>query len=296
MNLLQKGDTVAFVAPSGCINPHALDKSIAYFQNLGLNVKIMPHVFDAYRYMAGTDTDRAQDINCAFRDTDIKAIFCVRGGAGSTKILDLLDYNSIKNNPKPTFGLSDSTALQNALYAKTGHISFTGFLPIFDFKDGDINPDVAHSLENILKNKKQTITKGKMLRPGKAEAELIGGCLSVLVYLCGTPYLPELSNKILILEDIGEKTYSLELKLNQLAQQPGFGQIKGIIFGKFTNCVAADAEDGTVEEILKDFAKDLKIPVLYDFPYGHIASRYLMPIGGKVMLDASQGLVETFPV
>ena len=206
MALLNKGDKIIIVSPSSCIETNALDSGVKWLESLGLRVEIAKHAYDSKSYTAGTDFERADDINKAFADNSIKAIFCSRGGAGATKMLDYLDFNLIKNNPKPIFGLSDSTALQNALYH---------------------------------------------------------------------------------LEDIGEKSYKIDLMLNQLKQQEGFDKIKGIIFGKFTDCIEINNGDGSVESIIKNFAEKLNIPVIFDFDYGHVKSKYVLPIGQEIELDAN---------
>lgn len=292
MQMLNKGDKIAIVAPSGFIESESLQNGLNWFKRQGLEVVFMQNVFARYRYMGGSDEQRAADINQAFAGEDIKAIFCARGGAGAVKVLDKLDYELIKKNPKPIFGLSDSTALQNAVYAKTGNVSYTGFLPIYDFKTSDLDEVTAHSLLNVFNLAKQTVQEGTYLRGGKARGIMVGGCLSVLCSLCGSAYFPDLQNKILLLEDVGEKTYRLENMLTQLKYQKNFSKIKGIVFGKFTKCPEADEGDGTVEEIISDFVNDLNVPVISDFPYGHIHGRYVLPIGREVILDADKVQLE----
>lgn len=291
---LSAGDKIAFVAPSSYIDPESLTAAQRWFEQRKIVVEVMPHVFDRYRYMAGSDADRAADINASFARADIKAVFCVRGGAGSAKILDLLDYKTIGANRKPVFGLSDSTALQNALYVKAGVTSYTGFLPVLDFKYSVLNEKIERDLDAVLNGETYIIKSGKALCHGQAEGVVVGGCLSVFCQLCGTPYFPDLKNKILLLEDVGEKTYKIEMMLNQLRLQKGFDRAAGIIFGQFKNCGAADPEDGTVDEIIADFAGGLDIPVLKDFAYGHETERRILPIGGKIHLDTDKAEVKVF--
>ena len=226
--MLKKGDKIALVAPSGFFNKEDLRNGLCFLKNLGLKPVIMPHAFENFYYAAGTPLNRAEDINKAFSDKDIKALFCVRGGAGSSQILDFLDYDMIKNNKKPVFGLSDSTALQNALYTKTKNISYTGFLPIYDLKEGLINSKLEKSLVNIFKGKKTIYKQFDVLNKGVMEGVVVGGCLSVFNLLCGTPYFPDLKNKILLIEDVGEKTYRIDLMLEQLSQQKNFNKIRSI--------------------------------------------------------------------
>ncbi len=292
MVLLKKGDKIAIVSPSACIEKESLNRGVHWLKNKGLDVVLMPHVYASNLYMAGTDEERANDVNNAFADSSVKAIFCSRGGAGATKILDLLDFELIKNNQKPVFGLSDSTALQNALYQKSGVISYTGFLPIYDFKTEHLDAKIEKSMQNIFDCLSQNLHSGKQIVGGKTEGILVGGNLSVLCYLCGTPYFPDLENKILLLEDVGEKSYKIDLMLNQLKQQKNFDKLKGIIFGSFTQCVEDNIKDGSVDDIILHFAKQLSIPSIYCFEYGHIASRYVLPIGLNIELDADKSEVK----
>lgn len=286
MTLLRAGDKIALAAPSGFIAPESIKTGALWLEKQGFELEFMPHVFARCHYTAGTDFERADDVNEAFARSDIKAIFCVRGGAGSSKILPYLDYALIKKNRKPVFGLSDSTALQNALFTRSGNVSYTGFLPIFDFKNGSLDEKINQSLNMVFAGREQKASGGKCLNNGSAQGIMVGGCLSVLNYLCGTPYFPSLQGKILLIEDVGEKTYRIDLMLNQLKSQKDFSGLKGIVFGQFLNCVEADEGDGSVAEIIADFAQDLDIPVITEFPYGHVASRYVLPIGKKVCLDA----------
>lgn len=285
--MLKKGDQIALVAPSGCFEKKDLKNGVAYLKSLGLKPVLMPHALDKYYYAAGTPQNRAKDINEAFLNKKIKALFCIRGGAGSSHILQFLDYDMIKKNKKPVFGLSDSTALQNALYAKAGVVSYTGFLPIYDFKDGPLNKKIDQSLNDVIKGKKIKYHEFDVLNEGLMEGVVVGGCLSVLMLLCGTPYFPNLKNKILLLEDVSEKTYRVDLMLEQLRTQKGFKNIKGIIFGQFLNCTPSDETDGTIDEVIKNFALKTNKPVVYNFPYGHIKERVLVPIGQKIKIKAT---------
>lgn len=288
MSLLNIGDTIGIIAPSAGQQNKDLTQALTYFQNLGLKVKNATNLTNQYRYMAGTDIERSQNINEMFADKNIKALFCIRGGAGSTRILDMLDYNTIKNNPKPIIGLSDSTALQNALFTQTGNQSLTGFLPLYDFNNKEIDSLVDSSLKNALFSNTHEIISGKCFINGSASGIMVGGCLSVFCYLCGTPYFPDLDGKILLLEDVGEKTYKIDLMLNQLKQQKNFNKLKGIIFGKFANCPISSPEDGDIEDCIKDFANGLNIPIITDFDYGHIPSRHILPLGTSASLSAEK--------
>lgn len=287
MSFLTTGDTIGLIAPSCGPKEQDLNASLAYFKQLGLNVVLAENLNHKYRYMAGSDKERAEAINKMYKTADIKALFCIRGGAGSTRILPFIDFETIKQNPKPIIGLSDSTALQNAVFAQTGTPSLTGFLPLYDIKEKEINPLVHDSLKTALFSEHHLATSGKCLNAGQCRGELVGGCLSVFLYLAGTPYMPDLSDKILLLEDVGEKTYKIDLMLNQLKQQQGFNRLNGIVIGKFTDSLISAEEDGDISACIHDFTADLQIPIITDFSYGHIPARHILPLGLPITLTAS---------
>lgn len=295
MFTLQAGDKVGIVSPAGHLNSQEdIKLPLDYLASLGLECILGDHVFDHNFYMAGTDTDRAADLHRFFFNPEIKAIFTTAGGCGSQRLLDILDYDLIKRNPKPIFGLSDNTALQLGIYTKTGIPAVTGFSMKYDFKNGHIDGIVDTSLKAVINGTKQKIISGEMLHNGQSKGILIGGCLSLIRSLCGTPYFPDLTDKILLIEDVGEKTYKLDLMLTQLRQQPNFNKIKGIVFGTFAACEEADDGDGTVDDVLADFANYLSptTPIIKNFAYGHIPSRYVLPVGVPVRLDADKCLLE----
>ena len=287
MNALKKGDEVIFVAPSSFVKKEDIKESVEYFETMGLKVKIADNVCDEYRYMAGSDKKRATVINKAFADKNIKAIVCVRGGAGSTRILPYLDYDLIKKNKKPIIGLSDSTGIQNALITASSIPAYTGYLSAYKPKQNNGNDTAGKYLQSVLFDNKHKICDGKSLIKGEAEGKIVGGNLSVLCYLCGTKYFPSLKNKILLLEDVGEKTYKVDLMLNQLKQQKDFDKLKGIILGKFTDCPIASTFDGSIEDCINDFTKGLKIPVIYDVCYGHVDHSQIIPLGIKAKIISS---------
>ena len=288
MSLLKTGDKIGFIAPSCCLKDKDLTPSINYFNSLGLEVVVADNIYSEYRYMAGTDIKRAQDINQMFKDTSIKTIFCVRGGAGALRLLPYLDFDLISKNQKPIFGLSDSTVLQNALISKVNNPSFTGFLPLYDIKDTFLNQTLENSLKSTLFDNKHHINSGSSVIDGTTTGVIVGGCLSTFLSLCGTPYFPDLKNKIILIEDDDEKTYRIDLMLNQLKLQKNFNKIKGLIFGSFTDSKIIDPEDGSTDDCINDFVKDLNIPVIKNFEYGHTPTRYILPLGIKVKLTATK--------
>lgn len=285
---LTPGDQVGIISPSANLSgPEVIAAGIEYLQGLGLQVVPGKHIFEEYRYMAGTPKQRAADIMEFYRNPQIKAIFSTSGGDGSQFILPYLNYEVIKNNPKPIFGFSDVTALQMAIYAQAGQPYYTGFLLKYDFREGTIPPLQKQSLKAIINGQKLNCQGGETQIGGTGEGILLGGCLSLFRNLCGTPYYPDLSGTILLIEDVEETTYKLDLMLNQIRQCPNFDKVKGIVFGEFYDCPVRREEDGTTDEVISFFCKDLHIPVIRNFPYGHGRSRYILPCGVPMHLDAN---------
>lgn len=283
---LTKGDKVAVIAPCAQIgNIAAISPALDYLKNLGLNPQLGKHIFDVYRYMAGHDEERAADLNQAFADSDIKAIFCARAAAGGSRILPYIDYKTAAQNPKPVIGFCDNAALQLALWKKANLISYNGFVLSYDFKNGTLDSQIKDDLENILFGKKLNITSGDTVISGKAQGKLICCNLSVLLKLAGTEYFPDLTDKILLIEDVHERLHKIDLMLQQLKQLPGFAQLKGIILGQFSDCTGDD-EDGTLDDCFADFLDKVHVPTVKNFMFGHQASRRILPIGAEVLLDA----------
>lgn len=300
---LHPGDKVGIITPANFLedqtiadpsihrtasvsNHEAFLLALEYLKNCGLVPVCGKNVFAKYRYMGGTPQQRADDIMTFFKDPEIKAIFSTTGGGGSQHLLPYLDYEAIRCNPKPVFGISDVSTLQLALYSRSGCPSYNGFNLTYDFRYGKIRPQADQDLSAIFNGNYHQIQGGETINPGIAEGIIVGGCLSMLRNLSGTEYFPDLSNKILAVEDIGERSYRIDLMLIQLAQNPQFKKLKGIIFGGFNDCVVRYAEDGTVDEIINYFCADLKIPAIKNFPWGHFEERNILPIGIPARLDA----------
>lgn len=286
MSILQSGDKIGIIAPSGGLGDKDLTPFINLLKSWGIDTALADNLRSSYRYMAGSNSERAQELNRMINDSSIKALFCLRGGAGATHILSAVDYAALQNSPKPIIGLSDSTALQNAVFSLSASPSLTGFLPLYDTHDGQVDSYMAAELKHALFDNHRRLSAGKALIKGSAKGKIVGGCLSVFMQLCGTPYFPDLRDKILLIEDVGEKTYKIDLMLRQLKSQPNFSAVKGIIFGAFTDCPIKDFNDGSIDDCLADFISDLSIPVIADFPYGHIPQRYILPLGVEVNLQA----------
>ena len=289
---LQKGDTIGLIAPSSPLQPDRVESGTRYLESLGFRVKLGPHLKDSERFLAGSDADRASDIMSFFIDSEVKAIMATAGGYGSQRLLPLLDYDIILKNPKIVTGFSDTTALQLALFKKTGLVSYTGFT----FRDSDTgkpNPLIERTLLSCLMGKPYSIEEGTKVHDGLVTGCLIGGTLSLISTLMGTPYQPDFKGKILFFEEVWAEPFQVDAMLSQLQQASVFDEVIGIIMGQFEYCVAEHnpLRDGTIHDVLNEWSARFKVPCLKDFPYGHGDRRCVLPIGGQVTLNATKAVV-----
>ncbi len=298
---LKPGDAVALVAPATVVYAN-LDVQIAVetLEAMGLRVVVGRHVLDRFGYLAGTDRDRATDLNRAFADPDIKALFPLSGGWGASRLLPLLDYDSIARHPKILLGYSDITSLLVGIHARTGLVTFHGpnagsrwnafsyrsmRALLFDAVPVTYNNPRAMTDELVVRrNRIQTINGGR------AEGELIGGNLTLLAALLGTPFLPDFAGRILFLEDTGEAVYRIDRMLTQLFLAGCLRQLAGVVFGQFTE---VEPEPGlgnfSLMDVLRQHCEPLGIPCYYGAMFGHIRQNSTLPLGIRAALDADEG-------
>jgi muramoyltetrapeptide carboxypeptidase len=298
---LRPGETIGIISPAS--SPDDLiriNNGVQYLEKLGYRVEVGKNVGLQTGYLAGSDQERLNDLHDMFRNKNVKAIFTVRGGYGSGRLLDKIDYKLIKNNPKIFVGYSDINALQMAFLVKTGLVTFAGPMVAVDFHE-----EVSNFTEEVfwrtitsekkigkLKNPKNE--KFYLLNKGKAQGRILGGNLSMLSSLMGTEYLPKLNGAILLLEDVNEAPYRIDRMLNQFRLAKVFKQISGIILGHFVDCCEADPNKRTfsLNEVIIDYFQNLKLPVLYNVKHGHIKDNITIPYGTKCVLNASRGYIE----
>lgn len=298
---LNKGDTVGLVSPSSATDDSfSLQLAREAMQALGFQVKTGQHYGDRYGHLAGTDAGRAADINAMFADKAVRGIVCVRGGSGAARLLPRLDYDTIRRNPKTLLGYSDITALHSAINAKTGLVTFHG--PIGSGSWNTFNVDqfqrmffnrelmqFANKVEagdELVPRRNRTIT----ITGGTARGALVGGNLAVLTAIAGSPYVPDFRGRILFLEDVGEAPYRIDRMLTTLKLMGALDQIAGFIFGECSECDPGNGYGSlTLEQILDDHIKPLKIPAYRGAMIGHIREQFIVPVGGEVELDADAG-------
>lgn len=294
---LKLDDTIAISSPAGAIwDDTQIEKFVSIIQNLGYKVKKGQTLTEKFGYFAGSDELRAKEINDFFLDKEVKAIFCMKGGWGCARILDKLDYPSIKNNPKILMGFSDITSLLIAINSKTGLVTFHG--PVGNSGWNDFTVDYV---KRILVDKETVsyqypaddIDKHYTITKGKATGILVGGNLSVLSSMIGSDYLPDWKNKILFLEETGEEPYRIDRMLTQLKLAGVLKDISGFVFGKCVKCEAEEPEKAfTLQQVLEQHIKPLGIPAFYGAMIGHIVNKYTVPVGVKAEIDASEGLIK----
>ena len=298
---LKTGDVVGIIAPASApVDPTKLENGIRYIEKNGYRVELGKNVSKINGYLAGTDQERADDLNSMFKNKDVKAIICLRGGYGASRILDKINFKLIRSNPKILVGYSEITALQMAILQKTGLVTFAGPMIATDFGNGvtsyteDFFWRIVSSNKKIGRLKYPDNDKLVAITKGSASGRIIGGNLSVFAALTGTEYFPELKGRILMFEEVDELPYKVDRLLNQLRLLKLFKQIKGIILGRFVDCIEHDTSKRTLTlgQVMEDYMKDLKIPVLYTFPHGHIKDKVTVPFGINIKMNASKGFVE----
>lgn len=284
-NPLQEGDIIGLVSPSSPLVPNAIEPGIQFLEQNGFKIKLGNHIYDADRFLAGKDKDRAKDIMNFFEDPDIKAIIATRGGQGSQRLLPLLDYKIISANPKKLVGFSDTTALQLGLLRKTGLITYTGYTLA-----NKRNALVEKTLLSCLLGTPYQITEGVTVHSGIAKGPLVGGNLTLLTNLMGTPYQPDFTGCILLLEEVGIEPHNIDGMFSQLALAGIFDQVAGIIIGQFENCTSKESNPymGTVEDVINEWLSSFNMPCIKDFPYGHGNYNCVLPVGASITLDADK--------
>lgn len=301
---LKQGDTIGLVCPAySAFIREDVQIAIESLEVLGFKVKKGEHMFDRYGYLAGTDEDRAADINKMFADKSVNGIMAMHGGWGCARILPLLDYKKIERNPKVFIGYSDITALLLGIYAKTGLITFHGPVGSSSFNNFSVENFKSILIEGKAVEMNNPVKKGDSLvqtedriytiNAGKATGRLIGGNLTVLSHILGSPYVPDFKGSILFLEDVGEDIYRMDRMITQLKLAGILNQISGFVFGKCTDCPPSKGGYGslTMEDIFEDHIKPLKIPAFSGAMIGHIKDKFTVPVGLEATVDAEKGSI-----
>jgi muramoyltetrapeptide carboxypeptidase len=285
---LNPGDRIRIVSPAGKVQKDKVLPGIELLQDEGFEVITGYHVFDKHFQYAGTDQQRAADLREAINDPETKAIICARGGYGSIRIIEKIDFSPLLKNPKWFVGFSDVTVI-HAVLNKLGIASIHGAMPGF-FQENKKPTRSFSSLMEALRtgNSKIEAQSHELNRAGNRTAELVGGNLSLLYSLQGTPWQLETSGKILFIEDLSEYLYHIDRMMQNLKMAGQLKNLAGLVVGGFTDMKDNDSPFGkSASEIIMDAVKEYNYPVCFDFPFGHIPKNKALVCGGLYLLNVS---------
>lgn len=300
--VLRPGDTVGMVAPaSNAYEPEEIQIAKETMEQYGFKVVLGQHIGDQYGYLAGKDEARATDLNEMFRRPDIRGIMTFSGGYGCSRLLPLLDYDLIRSHPKVIVGHSDITSLLIGIYQKTGLVTFhgsSGLTGVGDYAMAHFRRAMMATtpIGEIAKPPKSTGVERDhrliTIVPGKATGPLVGGNLTLVTNLLGTPFEPDTKGKILFLEEIGEEPYRVDRMLTQLWLAGKFQDAAGIALGHFVDCYSKEYQPSfpqtlSLENVLRDRFEPLQKPTLYNLMFGHVRENAVLPIGVTATLDAT---------
>ncbi|MFG1703348.1 LD-carboxypeptidase [Nonomuraea sp. M3C6] len=284
---MQPRDTVAIVSPSGPPDAVMLRRGVERLEGLGLKVVVGAHALDRQPldYLAGVDAARAADLQAAWCDPAVSAVFCCRGGYGAARLLDLLDWNAMRAaGRKILIGSSDITALHNAFAAELGVPTLHGPMAASHILAGETGPEplswasLQAALFGTAASIQGPVNGDRVLVPGRAEGVVAGGNLSLLASMCGTRWQPSFEGKIAFLEDVNEEPYRIDRMLTQLLQAGAFDGVRGIALGSWVDC-------GDPYPVLRDRLGPLGVPVVAGLPVGHGSPQMSVWLGLLGVID-----------
>mmetsp|Transcript_6226 Transcript_6226/g.7141 ORF Transcript_6226/g.7141 Transcript_6226/m.7141 type:complete len:413 (+) Transcript_6226:309-1547(+) len=285
---LQLGDTIALIAPASWGD--GFQETAEALQQRGYKVKLPSNQNARYGYLAGTDKHRAEAVMDAWRDPTVKVIWCLRGGYGCGRMLEYLDYEYIQKDPKVLVGMSDITALHAAIMQRTGLVTFLGPVAKWTFDPKrDTNTMQQGIWDCICKGQAGRVFNGGQgsatLVGGTAEGFLVGGNLSLICAHIGTEWELDTHEKILILEDVGEKVYRIDRMLNQLQQAGKLGCLRGAILASWAGCEGDEVDGWDVEHVCREYFEDAEYPVVFGFPSGHVDQQLTLALNCRYLMD-----------
>lgn len=300
---LRAGDAVGLVAPAGITaDRFELEAAADSIRAMRLEPRLAPNALARDGYLAGPDAARAAGIDAMWADPAVKALFALRGGWGAARVLPLLDWRRIAAAPKLLIGFSDITALHMAIAARAGFPSIHG--PNAASAWGKASWDSFRAVAFDGATPTWTMTsdpdedrlaprsgRPRVFTPGRAQGRLLGGNLTVLTSLVGTPWLPDFTGAILFIEDVNEAPYRIDRMLTQLALAGILGRLAGVVFGQCTDCRDPDAGIGgfTLSQVLEQHLAPLRVPAFQGAPFGHVRDQVSLPVGCRAEVDADAG-------
>ena len=294
---LHPGDLIGVIAPSSPpVDQSRTDRGLAYLERKGFRVRPGAALRRTLGYLAGSDAERLADLHAMFADPEVRAILCVRGGSGASRLLPDLDFSLLRAHPKIFCGFSDVTALSMPMLAHAGLCSFAGPMVAVEMQQEEEDRETMDFFWSLLYGESRDLlcTSGEERRyfdrPGRARGPLLGGNLALLATLLGTPHAPAWEGSILFLEDVGENVYRLDRLLAHLRNAGVLGAVAGILLGSFTG-IPDDDPNRRLSEVFEDYFAPLGVPVLSGIPFGHITPKITLPWGVEVEMDAEAGTV-----
>lgn len=287
---LEKGDRVIIVSPAGFIDQSFIDYAVKLYESWGLIVHKGKNILNKHRIFAGTDEERLNDFQIALDDENIRAIFCSRGGYGTNRIIENLNFSKFIKNPKWIVGFSDITMLLSTVN-ELGIMGIHGAMPKNYINASD---SAIESLRKTLFGEPYTysVLPHNLNQNGKTSAQLVGGNLSIICSLLRTKFMYNFTGKILFIEDLNEKLYHLDRMLRSLKIQGVFNYISGLVVGQMTDMIDGKPSFGRdAYEIISDIVKEYNIPVCYNFPVGHFENNQALLVGGSYMFEVKEGEV-----
>jgi muramoyltetrapeptide carboxypeptidase len=295
---LSKGDAIGIVSPSTPVTKELtgqFNKGIVFLESLGFNVVIGEHAYSTTWGYAASPQEKAEDINRMFVDESIKAILCSQGGVTANACLPYLNWNSIREYPKVFLGISDITVLLNAIHHKTGLITFHGNDVMWGFGRNPTMYDVQEFIARLMNGSAGEIPQSRerrTIRNGIAEGKLLGGNLHCLLKLAGTPYFPDFTGAILFVEAIGITPETCDHLFQQIKQIGVFDQICGVIIGYIDGLQNDEKASMQMEDVLLRVTAEYGFPVLKTDDFGHNCPNTVLPVGGKVKINADRRTIE----
>ena len=284
---LRKGDKVGLLAPASSFSHGDFLSGCERLREMGYEPIYAPDIFERDLYFAGTAERRTREFHELWRGDDVAALICVRGGYGSNYLLEKLDYNLLAARPKILIGCSDVTSLLTAITDRTGLVTFHGPMVAKDIAGQTLNLSSWNNALDGATNWNVPTAGVEVLRTGKAEGQLYGGCLSLLVASLGTPYEIQTKGTILFIEDIAEKPFRIDRMLMQLQLAGKLEQVRGFVFGEMLDCLPPKGETYTLQQVIMRVLAPYNVPIVYGLKSGHVTSGNItLPIGVRAELAA----------
>lgn len=292
---LRPGDTIGIIAPAGPVQePDTINPALSMLEDWGFRVRLESRTFDSFRYLAGHDAARAEELMSCFEDPSIHGIIALRGGFGCARLIPLLDEHRLRHNCKLFMGFSDLTTLHMYFRRRFGWVTIHGPMAT-TMSPGGLSSEAARHLLSLWTDPQYlptlSFTQLESWVPGSVEGKLVGGCLSILAASLGTSYEFRCEGKILFLEERGEAPYRIDRMITQLKLAGKLDEVAGILIGRFLDC---EPEEGNYSssDVLRDLLEPIGVPVLANFPGGHGSENWALPLGVRVHLDADRKSIQ----